>query len=224
LKKSWFDKGRFNLNLRGNNKNIHGKITMSNTNVRDMYILNNLITFVNTTPAIINPILALPTLFRLSETDFNFDGYYVKNGYIQINYDLNQKNVTIEDLYTHSKMTDFKANGKIDIVNEKLKFNVDVIFLKDFSKFLNHIPVVGYIITGDAGNFVTEVDIEGDFKEQSFETHAIKNAGDGAFGVIKRTLSVPLLPFISDSNTSDNKDDKREHEKRVNELLNNEKK
>jgi hypothetical protein len=220
LRKRWFEEGNFELHLNGDFNNLKGTVLMEKTNVRDMYVLNNLITFVNTTPAIINPILALPTLFRLGETDFNLGGYPVKHGYIQMNYDINKKHVTLHDVYTSSKMTDFKANGYIDILNEKLKFKVDVIFLKDFSKFLNHIPVVGYIFTGDGGNFITEVDVEGDFKEQDFETHAVKNASDGALGVIKRTLSLPLLPFMGETSEKD----KEEHEKRVKEILFNESK
>jgi hypothetical protein len=215
LKKRWFENGLFEFNLKGNSHKINGRVDMHQTNVKNMYLLNNLITFVNTTPAIINPILALPTLFRLGETNFDLDGYYVKHGYINFSHDIKRKYTTISDLYTGSKMTDFKAKGYVDILNEKLKFQVDVIFLKDFSKFLNHIPIVGYVFTGESGNFVTEVDVEGDFQEQSFETHTVKNASDGALGVIKRTLSIPLLPFMSDSNESN-----EEHEKRVNEILN----
>ena len=53
---------------------------------------------------------------------------------------------------------------------------------------------------------MTTVDIKGTFNEQSFETHTVKNATQGAFNVIKRTLSIPFLPFM------DNKKDKKEEE------------
>lgn len=208
LKKKWFQDGSFNITIYGDFEKLNGKLEMVKTNVRNMYILNNLITFVNTTPAIINPILALPTIFRLGETDFNLDGYYVKQGNVNFDYDINTKYLTINELYTNSKMTDFKVDGGIDLLNEELKLKFNVIFLKDFSKFINHIPLVGYIITGENGNFITQIDVKGDFNKQSFETHTIKDATDGVLGVIKRTLSIPLAPFVSiglgqnDSNNS----------------------
>jgi len=62
---------------------------------------------------------------------------------------------------------------------------------------ISSIPIVGYIITGKDKNFKTSVDIKGTFEKQEFETHTVKNASHGIFNVIKRTLSVPFLPFMN---------------------------
>ena len=207
LKKEWFKEGEFEIDLKGDKHNLNGTIKFKKTTIQNMRVLQNLIVFINTTPAIINPILTLPTLFRLSETGFDMSGYYVKKGHIKFNYDIDKNYTNIILAYTRSKMTDFKAKGYIDHLNEKISFNVDVIFLKDYSNAIKNIPILGYIITGDDGNFVTKVDIKGDFEEQSFETHAIKDASKGVFNVIKRTLSIPFLPFMNDN--EDKKGEKR---------------
>ena len=205
-KKNLFKDGTLDFTAKGTFDSIEAEINFHKTTLQNVRVLNNLISFINTTPAIINPILALPTLFRMGETNFDLKGYYIKSGNINFIYDIKYNYLDIFDIYTKSKMTDFKGTALIDIKEKLIDINVDVIFLKDYSKFINHIPILGYIITGDDGNFVTTVDIKGTFEEQSFETYAIKNAAKGTFNVIKRTLSVPFLPFI------DNKKDNKEKE------------
>ncbi|MBI3873879.1 MAG: AsmA-like C-terminal domain-containing protein, partial [Arcobacter sp.] len=195
IKKDIFDKGLFTINIDGNKTNLTGTIYVKDTTIKNVRILNNLITFVNTTPAIINPILVLPTLFRMGETNFDTNGYYVKDGYLNFDYDYNSKILNLPSYYTKSKMMDFKGRGTIDIGKETLHLPIDVIFLKDYSKFLNHIPILGYIITGEDGNFVTNIDIEGTFENQEFRTHTVKNTSDGIVNVIKRTFMTPFRLF-----------------------------
>lgn len=205
LKKRWFKKGSFDLDFKGNFQTINGRVDIRKTTVRKMHVLQNLITFVNTTPAIINPLLALPTLFRLGEHNFDMGGYYVKKGHVEFSHNIDRKYTNITSIQTKSDMMDFKGKGYVDQLNEKILFNMDVIFLKDYSNAIKDIPILGYIVTGDDGNFVTHVDIKGNFEEQDFESHAVKDAGTGVLNVIKRTLTVPFLPFISDEDKKEEK-------------------
>ncbi len=210
LKKDIVDKGTFTITVDGNETNLYGGIYAKDTNIKNVRILNNLITFINTTPAIITPILALPTLFRMSETEFDMTGYPIRSGHVNFDYQYDTKMLTFPSFYTRSKMMDFRGKGYVDIANQKLGVGIDVIFLKDYSKFFNHIPVLGYIITGDDGNFVTNVDINGTFEKQEFTTHAIENAAEGAENMVKRTFMTPFRLFekikfepIKDTNTTD---------------------
>ncbi len=202
-KKDIFDDGLFSLDIDGNKTNMYGGMYVRDTTVKNVRILNNLISFVNTTPAIINPLLALPTLFRMSETNFDMNGYLIKDGYVKFDYDYENKFLNLPSFYTRSKMMDFKGKGKVDIANKKLEAGIDVIFLKDYSKFVNHIPLIGYILTGDDGNFVTNVDINGTFETQEFTTHAISNTAEGVVNMIKRTISVPFIPFMDNGKKED---------------------
>lgn len=199
LKKDILDKGLFTIDVDGNKTDLYGGIYVRDTTVKNVRILNNLISFINTTPAIITPILALPTLFRMGETGFDMTGYPIRDGFVKFGYKYDTKMLTIPSFYTRSKMMDFKGKGYVDIANKKLEAGIDVIFLKDYSKFFNHIPLVGYIITGEDGNFVTNVDINGTFETQDFTTHAISNAAEGVVNMIKRTISIPFMPFMDNA-------------------------
>jgi len=217
LKKKVFKKGFLTLSSSGTFDKINGKLKFNKTNIQNVPILNHLIIFINTTPAIINPLLALPTLFRMGETNFDLQGYYIKNGYVDFNYDVIGNIVQINDMNTKGKMMDFKLKGKVNLETDKIKAKVDVVFMKDHSKFLNHIPLVGYIITGDDGNFVTQVGVTGTLSKPRFKTHTIESASKGAINMIKRIVTLPLLPF-QDVNMT--KEELKNHNKIVDELIN----
>ncbi len=217
INKTILKDGSLILNIQGDIKNIKGKIQFNKNTIKDVQLLNNLISFINTTPAIMNPLLALPTLFRMSETNFNLNGYYIKHGHIDFNYNTNSNYLKLNNIYTNSKMMDFKAKGYIDIKKDNININTDVIFMKDHSKFINHIPIVGYIITGDDGNFVTEVDIYGSLNDPKFETHTVKNASDGVINGLKRIITLPLLPF-KDTNLT--KEELEQHNNTVDSIIN----
>ena len=202
LQTNKFTKGVFSIDLNGTMEHLNGKINLQKVNIKNVRVINNLITFINTTPAIYNPLLTLPTLYRMGQQGFNTNGYYVKKGHIDLDIDVVDKKLQIPSFFTRGVMTDFEGKGVIDFMNKKQEYNIDIIFLKDYSNVIKHIPIVNYIILGDSGNFVTQVDIKGDFAKQAFETHAIKDTSQGIFDVIKRTISIPFLPFMGDSNSS----------------------
>jgi hypothetical protein len=216
------DGGAFSIDIDGNKTHLYGGVFVKGTTIKNVQILNNLITFINTTPAIINPILALPTLFRLGETDFDMTGYPVLNGHLKFDYRYKDQMLVLPSFYTKSKMMDFKGQGYVDIGNKKQEIGLDVIFLKDYSKFFNHIPIIGYIITGDDGNFMTNIDINVTFDEPDFTTHTVENATQGVVNIIKRTITLPFLPFMDDTKKEENNESVPTNENKIEKITNKE--
>ena len=204
LHQNRFKDGNLSLNLQGTFDKIHGSLKLNKTTVKDVRVLNNLITFINTTPAYFEPLLILPTLYRLNQTSFDLNGYYIKKGEINFIYDIKNKNIKVPLFYTKSTMADFKGHSFVDIKNDKLKAKIDIIFLKDYSKVINSIPLVGYIILGKDGNFETSVDINGTLEKQDFQTHTLKDTTVGLFHIVKRTVTLPFLPFMDNNTTKEN--------------------
>ena len=216
LNKEILKDGYMDLNVYGEDINfLSGDINFHKTTIKNVPIINSLLTFVNTTPAIINPLLALPTLFRLAETGFDTNGYYMKHADGSFRYNLQSQQLDVYDLYTNGKMSNFIVNAHRDFKTNKVNANVDISFLKDFTKAIRHIPILGYIMMGDDGEFHTSVDISGTADDPILETNTISEATSGVTGVLKRILTLPLQPFKGETT----EEQKKEHQKRVEELL-----
>ncbi len=198
MKENRFKGGTMDLYINATPRDVNGKVKFHKITVKNVRVVNNLIAFINTTPAYFNPILALPTLFHLGETNFSTNGYLIKEGNGNFSYNIKSKILKITSIYTKGVMADFKGSLTANFAKNKLKSKIKVIFLKDYSRVINKIPVLGYIIVGKDGNFETQVDIDGTFEKQTFQTHLLKNTTGGIFNMIKRTISIPLLPFVKD--------------------------
>jgi len=199
-----FEGGYLNLNVYGDDINqLSGDTKFYKTKIKNVQVVNNLITFINTTPAIVNPLLALPTLFRMAESGFDVNGYFIDYGDGSFRYALPYKQLRVYDLFTDGKMANFKVNSHVDFLNDKLKSNVDITFLKDYTSVVRKIPLLGYILMGKDGGLHTSVDLNGTLKEQDIQTNTIKDAASGILGVFERIITLPFQPFLSDSNSSD---------------------
>jgi len=218
LNKELLEGGYINIHLYTDNINLlAGNATFHNTTLKNVTVINSLTTFVNTTPAIINPLLALPTLYRMAETGFDTNGYYIKTGDGSFHYSVEKKQLDIFDLKTLGKMSNFTVNSNIDFIKNQIDANVSISFLKDFTGAINYIPIVGYIFLGDDGEFYTSVDITGSLDDPILETHTVKESSQGVTNVIKRILTLPLQPF----NVETTPQQLEEHNKRVEEMFNN---
>ncbi|MEA3513159.1 MAG: AsmA-like C-terminal domain-containing protein, partial [Campylobacterota bacterium] len=185
------------LNINGDDINmLNGKISIKNTTIKNVAILNNLIAFINTTPAIINPLLALPTLYRMSQTGFDTNGYLVKKGYIKFIYSLKDKKINAYDVFTRGTMSNFNAKLFLDLDKKYINSNIDVVFLKDYSNVIKNIPLVGYIIMGKDGDFHTSVDIVGPLSKPEIDINTLSDTIEGVGGVVKRILTLPAAPFM----------------------------
>jgi len=80
LKSNKLKGGFIDIELVGDARSLNGRIKLKENTVKNVRVLNNLIAFINTTPAYFNLLLALPTLFRLGETGFDMNGYYITKG------------------------------------------------------------------------------------------------------------------------------------------------
>lgn len=198
LNKEFLKGGYLNLNIYGEDINfLMGDIDLHKTTIKNVTIINSLTTFVNTTPAIINPLLALPTLYRMTETGFDTNGYYLENGSGSFHYSLPLRQLDLFDLFTNGTMSNFIINSHVNFKTREIQANVDISFLKDFTNTINYIPVLGYLFLGDNGEIHTTVDISGTLDNPELETHTVKEGTQGITNFLQRILTLPLQPFKS---------------------------
>jgi len=80
---------------------------LKNVKIEDLAILNNLLLFINTSPALINPFLAIPSVLGMaSNGGFNLTGYRIIDGVLDFDYHKNKKLLDITKLF--NKILDFE--------------------------------------------------------------------------------------------------------------------
>jgi hypothetical protein len=187
-----FTNGEFTLNATGTKKSLKGSVDIQNSKLKDLAVLNNLITLINTTPGLINPLLAIPAFVGMaSKEGFNLNGYRIMKGTLDFTYNLNSELFFVERLDTVGNMVDFKATGVLDLNEKSINADAMVIFLKDYSNIIDYIPVVNYLFLGEERNISTLVKITGNIDDPKIETNLSKEAASAPLNFIKRIFNLP---------------------------------
>lgn len=191
--------GNFMILAKGDKTNLEGKLIIQNSKVEDLAVLNNLLLFIHTSPAIINPVLAIPSLVGMATNKgFDLTGYKINNGTIEFNYEMENKKLNIKKLLTIGNGVDFDGYGLIDLIDMSLDMKVKLIFLKDYSNLVGAIPVINYLFLGDNKRVETLVDIFGALDNPKISTNLTKETFSVPVNIAKRILQSPnkLLEFI----------------------------
>lgn len=173
---SKFKGGSLDFSLQGSFDNYSGVFFMHKTTIVDYKLLNNVLAFVNT----------VPSLVTFSLPDYNKDGLYVKNGYLQFTSKNNIFNIS--DFYIQSKELKILGKGIADVAHDKIKL---ILNLKtDLASDVSKIPLVGYIIF-DGKSLSTTLKVTGKLSDPKVETQIAKDIVVAPLNIIKRTLTLP---------------------------------
>jgi hypothetical protein len=191
-----FKGGNLLLHANGTIDNLNGKLIIENSNIEDLAILNNLLIFIHTSPALINPLLAIPSVVGMAtNSGFNLTAYKIINGNIEFNYNKEKNLLDIKKLVTVGNGIDFDGSGKIDLNTMMLTSSIKLIFLKDYSKIVGMIPVVNYVLLGDNNRVETEVNLEGNLDNPEISTNLTKDTVTAPMNIGKRILNSPVKLF-----------------------------
>ena len=200
---NFFDEGSFNLTAKGNNQLLEGRVDVTNAKINNLALINNLVTFVNTTPALINPLLAIPTLFGMAKNSgFNLTGYKIVEGHLDFTYDTKNELFYMKHLETIGNMTDFKVTGLINLEQKNIDADVTLIFLKDYSSIIDYVPVFNYLLLGDEKNISTQLRIVGNLDNPDIQTNFTQDAAGAPVNFIKRIFNLPAkgIELLTPSN------------------------
>ena len=217
--KEIFQGGNILFLANGDMNNLNGKIIIENSNIKDLAVLNNLLIFIHTSPALINPLLALPTVVGMAtNSGFNLAAYKIVNGAIEFYYSKEKELIDVKKLLTVGNGIDFDGKGKIDLKNMSIDSDIKLIFLKDYSKIVGMIPVVNYVLLGDNNRVETQVNLFGDLDNPKISTNLTKDAFSVPMNIAKRILTSPsaLFDFITGKKSEE---DKQSDENMINKPL-----
>ena len=177
----YFHQGDFSLSIDGlDNHNMQGTFIMHKTYIKDLKFFNNLMATIN----------AIPSLLVFNDPNFNTEGYFVENGYVEFNQ--SKEEMHIKEIQLRGKSADIAGAGKVNLIPSTLDLKLQIKTLKTFSSAIDMIPLVGGIILGDDKRISTNVDVTGPTTDPKIETHLIMDTLKSPVNIIKRTLELPL--------------------------------
>lgn len=201
--------GKIHFFANGNINDLKGKIIFKDIDIVNLSILNNLLLLIQTSPALINPFLAIPSFVGLaSNTDVNFLVYKILDGDLEFNYSKEKGLIDIIKLNTVGNGIDFEGAGKVDLANFNLDLNLNVIFFKDYTNIVGAIPVINYILLGDSNMVSTLVNISGSLEDPKLITNFTKDTFSIPTNIIQRILTSPMKLF-DNLNEQDEKNDEK---------------
>lgn len=205
--------GNLTFHATGNINDLNGKLLIEDSSVNDLAAINNLLTFVQTSPALINPLLAIPSVVGMAtNSGFNVLAYKIINGKADFNYSKEKELLVIKKLVTVGNGIDFDGYGQVDLNTMMLTSNMKLIFLKDYSKIVGAIPVINYVLLGDNNRVETQVDVNGNLEDPEVSTNFTKDTISAPVNIGKRILNSPsmLLDFIKDKTNLNGEDKSKE--------------
>jgi hypothetical protein len=197
--KKLFKGGFIDLYTSGTQCNLKGDAQIQNLNIKDAAILKDIFLVINSAPALINPLLILPNAYRFASDEFSLSEYEIKKGNFNFNINRDKSTVDLPQFNITGVYSDFDGSANIDLYQSKIKSKINIIFMKDYAKIINYIPLVNYIMLGDEKRFSYSVDVDGNLTEPKVTTHMTKETVMAPINMIKRVFMLPLLPF-KDSN------------------------
>ncbi|WP_263832785.1 YhdP family protein [Sulfurospirillum oryzae] len=184
LNRHYFYQGDFSLSIEGKDSHtMQGTFIMRKTFIKDLKFFNNLMATIN----------AIPSLLVFNDPNFNTEGYFVDNGYVEFNQ--TKEAMHIKEVQLRGKSADIMGAGMVNLTNSTLDLKLQIKTLKTFSSAIDMIPLVGGIILGEDKRIATNVDVIGSTTDPKIETHLIMDTLKTPVNIIKRTLELPLELF-----------------------------
>ncbi len=180
----------------GKDELLKGKLFLSENNIKGLSVLTNLITLINTSPALINPLLAIPSIASMATNKgFAVNGYKVNDGYVDFEYNFDTKYLDMTRIVTVGNGIDFDGKAAIDFDTNLIDSKINLIFFKGYTSVVNSIPVLNYVLLGDNKRVETEVEITGTLDDPKIKSNVAQDSINAPVNVIKRIITSPIKLF-----------------------------
>ena len=197
FQKDFVQGGNLEIEATGKDHIITGRVNFKENKLKNLRTLNNIIILVNTSPGLVNPFLAIPSIFGMVTSDgFNVNGYKVNKGYVDFTYNFDNKFLNMYSINTEGNSVDFDGFATFDFDKDIVHSDMKLIFMKGYSSAIDVIPGLDYILLGDDKQISTLVNIRGSIENPDIKTNVLKDSAMAPLDVIKRIFTLPLKPFL----------------------------
>jgi hypothetical protein len=133
-------------------------------------------------------------LFKGNFPDFTQEGF--KYDQFVITGELRDGYIYIKEMVIDGPAMKIVGEGRVDLVKGEADIVVLVAPLKTVDTVISHIPIVGRIVTGKNGTFISvPFSVNGPFANPRVTLMPPEAVGGGLWGVLKRTLQTPVEMF-----------------------------
>ncbi|MEA2111908.1 MAG: AsmA-like C-terminal domain-containing protein [Campylobacterota bacterium] len=171
-------RGSLYFNMYGTPSDFQGILKVNETILKDYKVINNLLAFVNTVPA----------LSTFSLPNYSSKGLKVKEAYGGFTY--KRKNISIHDASLDSKELKLRGKGALNFTKNSIDMKLNL--KTDLGSQLSKIPIVGYLLFGDDGSVSTTVTIDGKLDDPKVSNAMAKDIVVSPFKLLKRTILLPV--------------------------------
>jgi hypothetical protein len=179
--------GSLGFSISGPVKEYGGVVYVRDSTMIDYKVLNNVLAFINTVPALVT--FSLP--------GYNQKGLHVDRLYFDFKYKDDVYDIT--GIAIDSKELKITGKGKASIKNNTI--DMDVTLKTDIGSSVSKIPVVGYILLGK-DTVSTTLKLDGRLDDPTVHTNVSKEIIVAPWNIIKRTITYPMQLFGSDNEDS----------------------
>jgi uncharacterized protein YhdP len=104
--------------------------------------------------------------------------------------------IITKDLFIASDAINVSVVGTADMVRENLNFTIGVQPLQTVDKVVNHIPVVGWLLTGKDKDFLTAYfEAKGKWSDPQVTAIPVQSLAKGVLNVFRRVFELPVRLF-----------------------------
>ncbi len=171
-------KGSLYFYISGKPEQFQGVLRVKKTILKDYKVINNMLAFVNTLPAL--------TTFSLPQ--YSSKGLRVKEAYAGFTFDKN--NITVHDISIDSKELRIQGNGKLNFKTNSI--DMQLALKTDLGSKLSKVPIVGYLLFGDDGSVSTTLSIMGKLDNPTVTNAVAEDIIVAPFQLLKRAILLPV--------------------------------
>ncbi|MFW2439236.1 MAG: AsmA-like C-terminal domain-containing protein [Arenicellales bacterium] len=174
---SEFSDGKLDFQLSGSTDNMDAVMTINDAVLQNYGLISNVLAFINTVPALLT--------FRLP--GFHSSGLYADEITAAMN--IQDGLIMLKSFSLDSKQIDIRGEGNANMNDDTIDITLNLI--TGAKKSMGHIPLLGYVLSGDKKKPSITLTVKGDMKEPEISHTAFKEVATYPFQLLKRTIILP---------------------------------
>lgn len=134
---------------------------------------------------------AVPSLFMFKNPHISTTGYQINFG--KVLFAINNDYVGLQNIFLLGNSMDINGRGIIDIETQEINANLNISTIKNLSKFINKIPILGYLILGREGQISTNLILTGKYSNPKVNITIAEDIVKAPFNILRRVFPIEMI-------------------------------